>query len=667
MTEDQNGAPREPETDDRARNPDDGAARVSRAEALAVAGATAAGLVDVLTLGSRATGVEARSARPRTRDTRIVRCAIFPGIGIARVGNSPTDFFIGPEVPGVSTPAGGRHKDAHGRIKRQAARFRLFGMNAAGEVVKEMTAHDADITWTVHLANKKAAWYQFKFPLDLPDAASLPPGQLTKRRNAGYRGGMRRRLVIDPGSRSIRGTGIQGPSHHFDTGTFLGRHVPLGELRTDGAGHLLVLGGFGHSGSLKDAPLRHISNNDGWYDDISDGPVTARVVVHGRSLPVTPAWVVAAPPNYAPDIVPIVTLFDIAYQASLDARPHISRPVSFTRDIYPIFERFSRMQWVSQGFYKLYGWMATDDFLAPTYLDQLAGNRAADAPLRHKVFKRFRSPWDANRVNAWPRIYGDSIFEAVTSPTHLYLTVTREQYRCLSEWVRGNFIADWQPGRRMPRTLEEIPLPSRPGALNRAGLDACSGGPFHPGEEVPWIMRNASLYTELCRLRVRSPKDRAEPDYGEVLTPHAAMGPRGPLHRSGPGDITRWMAVPWQTDTANCGAGYRGTTSSQPAGDLPTFWPAVVPNRVLTERVYEQIVKKERSTSARQASFRQRASWARHLPPEGLNPGENAPRNRAFVASWPRLGIVVERPGPADPSLPGVMYVETESGFREDR
>ncbi|HST23630.1 MAG TPA: LodA/GoxA family CTQ-dependent oxidase, partial [Blastocatellia bacterium] len=37
----------------------------------------------------------------------IVRYAIYPAIGIARVGNSP-EHFIGPEAPGeVPKPAGG--------------------------------------------------------------------------------------------------------------------------------------------------------------------------------------------------------------------------------------------------------------------------------------------------------------------------------------------------------------------------------------------------------------------------------------------------------------------------------------------------------------------------------------------------------------------------------
>src|SRR3712207_2674126 len=91
----------------------------------------------------------------------VVRYAVYPCIGIARVGNSPDEFFVGPEAPGeVPRPEGG-FKDADGRVKRQAARFRVYGLNEAGEAVREITANEAEITWRVHLANRKAAWYQF--------------------------------------------------------------------------------------------------------------------------------------------------------------------------------------------------------------------------------------------------------------------------------------------------------------------------------------------------------------------------------------------------------------------------------------------------------------------------------------------------------------------------
>jgi len=46
-------------------------------------------------------------------------------------------------------------------VKRQAARFRLYGFDAVGTLVQEITQSDGDISWTVHLANKKAAWKRF--------------------------------------------------------------------------------------------------------------------------------------------------------------------------------------------------------------------------------------------------------------------------------------------------------------------------------------------------------------------------------------------------------------------------------------------------------------------------------------------------------------------------
>src|SRR6266850_316102 len=51
---------------------------------------------------------------------------IHPGIGIARIGSSPTEWFVGPEAPGVAPLPTGPFRDARGLIKRQAARFRLY-------------------------------------------------------------------------------------------------------------------------------------------------------------------------------------------------------------------------------------------------------------------------------------------------------------------------------------------------------------------------------------------------------------------------------------------------------------------------------------------------------------------------------------------------------------
>lgn len=98
----------------------------------------------------------------------ITQYYIYPAIGIARVGNSETEFYIGPEAPEQKIPTDFKYKDVEGKVKRQAARFRVYGLNAQGEVVKEITdSPDVKIEWQVHLANRKAINYQFNNAMDL--------------------------------------------------------------------------------------------------------------------------------------------------------------------------------------------------------------------------------------------------------------------------------------------------------------------------------------------------------------------------------------------------------------------------------------------------------------------------------------------------------------------
>jgi len=144
------------------------------------------------------------------KDQTIVRAAIHPGIGIARVGNSPDEYYIGPEVtdPPLKDV---NNRDANGAIKRQAARFRIYGYNAAGEVVGELNSNNAKIEWTVHLANRKAQWYEFQVALDIPEAKELE----IPYRNPKIKGEKRKGLVIDPGSCDIDGQPELGPTY-FD-------------------------------------------------------------------------------------------------------------------------------------------------------------------------------------------------------------------------------------------------------------------------------------------------------------------------------------------------------------------------------------------------------------------------------------------------------------------
>lgn len=124
--------------------------------------------------------------------------------------------------------------------------------------------------------------------------------------------------------------------------------VPLGEARTDEEGRLLVLGGFGTSASPTGAPVEDLTN-PGWYDDVSDGPVTATVRLRGTGdkLQATGAWVLVGPPMFAPQLENVITLYDAIFQMAVD-QGWCRGPTlpSYTDDIYPILQRARTMRWV---------------------------------------------------------------------------------------------------------------------------------------------------------------------------------------------------------------------------------------------------------------------------------------------------------------------------------
>jgi len=284
----------------------------------------------------------------------IVDVAIHPAIGIARVGNSRTEFFVGPEIPGRHPLEPKKARDGNGALKRQAARFRVFGLDAQGRVIREITASDGRITWTVHLANKKADWYDFEQAFDIPASKGEIPGIppiASSLRNADVIGADRARLVIDPGARTIRSTDPSPRTVRFDGGKFLGKPVDLGEARVDDEGALTVLGGLGESSSPTGKPIVDFANNPGWHDDVSDGSVDATVEIGERRLDAIGAWVIVGPPNFAPGITPFVTGWDVVFEVMVrkGLAPPVMRP-SFGRHIQPVLQRLSAAQWVNSAF-----------------------------------------------------------------------------------------------------------------------------------------------------------------------------------------------------------------------------------------------------------------------------------------------------------------------------
>ncbi|CAM2066654.1 LodA/GoxA family CTQ-dependent oxidase [Sulfidibacter corallicola] len=288
---------------------------------------------------------------------------IHPAIGIARLGDSPTSFCLSPEKPGALpiqcdaqgnadlSPDGTREltiakfKDAEGRIKRQGARFQIFVHDEQDVKGRRLRLGDriegggnngtlVDIEWRVHLANKKAAWYSFQqlegehgyrpdHPLRNPDITDAEA---------------RQRLIIDPGPRTVDCGDRRRASFNKDPDADYAQTFPpelnpngietLGDIMTNREGQLIVLGGHGRSGSYKTGMgqprIDHYANNDGWFDDTSDGPVMARLKMYVDSIDAYryldvagPAWVIAAYPAYVPQILDQVTTDDVVHDMGI--------------------------------------------------------------------------------------------------------------------------------------------------------------------------------------------------------------------------------------------------------------------------------------------------------------------------------------------------------------
>jgi hypothetical protein len=594
----------------------------------------------------------------------VVSVAIHPAIGIARVGNSRDKFFIGPEIPGVYPVESPR---AGGAFMRQAARFRVFGLDARGDVIREITTHDARIAWTVHLANKKAAWYEFNQAFDIPASmGDLPKVRplASSLRNKGVTGDGRAALVIDPGPRTIdSAAAAKDPAQRtkrFDGGTFLGTPVDLGDASIEEDGTLVVRGGYGTSASPTNQPIVDFANNPEWYDDISDGSVDAVVQIGGRRLEAVGAWLIVGPPNFAPGITPFISGWDLVLEVMMK-KGLVHRPVrpSFGEHIHPILQRLSTAQWVNSGFALEFGWGSPADFSDAALLSRLSDSDDASRSVRQAVFSLFRDPGSQTvQADRIPAVYGDAILlDPKTQDPREWMSVLNVQYDWLKQWAEGDFDPGFAPA---PRNWDGLSPAERAAALDRAALEDCTGGPFHPGIEFTWPLRQPILYDDRLPFRIKR-RNRAEPVLPLELTSSVALAHGGPLDGSAPGDLSRWMALPWQCDTASCLSAYEEYSGEY----VPTFWPARVPNDVITGEKYKTIMDQNAPREERETAFAtaSRRKWLRSVSYSDWDTSK-PPRTRdgptKFVTSWHDISVVTRQAGPPDlTTLPQELWVET--------
>jgi hypothetical protein len=546
-------------------------------------------------------------------------------------------------------------KSDDGRVLARGTRFRIFAYEDGGPPREvHIGAPGGDVVkveWTVEIANRKAAFFKFLGPLGMRGPYDSLLFRLPwVRRNSSRTGVLRDALVQSTKPTTIASGATAAVDLTNECALTKGAIPVLGDLRVDAQGNLIVCGGYGHAvylpelngGALRDGSLSDFANNNGWFDDIADGPVHAtltlqdgsRVRVEGDDG----AWVASAPPDFAPGLRPIRSMWDTLIDLYVRTRPRELQSArefqgspwlemanewaktnslgafvpKFTRDIYPILRAAAAIPSVFSVRSRPIAHHRFDDEL----LAQLGGPGSLKSA-RQAVFRRMRHPDNrAYDLTLMPLLNGDDVPphvpEGYPSLAPLMRLVARWQifpkpfaalsplqYALLERWAEGRFEEDWQ-GPPEPTAT--------PSALDRdrAALETAVGGAFFPGIEASWLLAEGHLLGSVLRIKSRQP----------ILREHSAIG----TIRFGPGIVTGQMALPWHADFASC----RKTPSLN--GELDVgWWPTQRPDDVFVKGPGGELVPKR---------------WA--------GPIDDAPaaeRHLAMVQDWSSHGFVIDEGG----------------------
>jgi hypothetical protein len=617
-------------------------------------------------------------------------------------------------------------RDRNGALKRQAARFRIYqyprlagpetypyggdaespeGGGEGTEIVIGSKVGDrtvTDIVWTVHLANKKANGYVLENPSLAPDEQIIdgyddgmtPPLRNLALGNDPDNARRLRQLVIDPGPRTISGrarevvrfdrrtlasywNGSQRkelpsyPKSYPDDSfpelyTPQGRIDTLGELRTDGEGRLHAIAAYGRACAFTGTtPLLQAVDNDGWFDDTGDGPVSAVLIFDDGSVQdVHGAWVVMTDPSYAPQTLNVISLWDDIYDSwvrKLGLAPQVfdgrfladpkppKKPYKpfFEDQLLPIFRAAALQRWntnlpkMAVQAHDAVGRIGAHDDPADTILSGLGF---------------IRNPNNRSEDNVGPPLMPLSLGDQGRA----FMSVTLTQYFFLKQWDRGR--EGFRPGA----------VNLGPGEyLDRAVLTCCLGGRFSPGIDMTFIVRQPELYVTDWRASGSGPF-RIRPrklDYesAQASQPFLSSGwiplREGSGEGAEPGDTSKFMALPWHTDYNSC-AMHPTSPNTSPPGQInaPTLywsWPAQRPvavyvaDEVRLDREGGPVLGPQRFS-------------VRGFGTESTNPAVQGRYQHYidFVRNWFRVGTVIQGtaidPGAGGP-FPADLFLEVES------
>jgi L-lysine 6-oxidase len=544
---------------------------------------------------------------------------IHPAIGFARMGNSPDAWYLEPTAVGAlpTEPDGGGEerpvamfKDS-GEVKRQAARFRVYRYEDGKEPVEVAPGNGLkSVSWTVHVANKKAAWYGFQ---ELQGNVMLGEDNSYEKqgvplRNPKVKGEAdRQKLITDPGPRTVAAPGDWVELDAASAGDYPFTSFPdpaltpygvttLGRVKMSDKGELLVLGGYGNAGG-PGTNITTFAGADGWFDDVSDGPVRAQVETEDGTTIELDAWVVTGAPKLAPELVNVTSLADTFVDVGVRLMglcPALYENGDFNadyeacleRDVLPIFSAMNGYRWAANV-------DAMVSVAAPPFdlRDLSDGNKAN----RQAIFATFRTPGTGagppEEAGQHQQLLGDDGFPLMplnsgdnsisNTLVEKFQAVTPTQYFLLGQWADGKCVSR----RDVPGAGEDWTWAS---PMDLATAGNVVGEPMAPGIEVTWTMRNPDILVAGDPFRVKH-------EDGDLGATGLSPSRDETIAKDGcqPGDLTKRMAIPWQADFFQCSIQNVNFTSPRSNKTIsnaariplaPTFfaywWPAQSPYNV---------------------------------------------------------------------------------------
>ncbi|KIJ65358.1 hypothetical protein HYDPIDRAFT_27377 [Hydnomerulius pinastri MD-312] len=609
---------------------------------------------------------------------------IYPPIGIARLGDSGFDldtgkpdgkmeWFLPSELPGTEDMPDdlkGRFKDEKHRIKRQAVRFRVYAYDQSGKILGEVTSDKGyTITWSVHVANHKAAYLDFygeyktpKTTLRNPDVdPDKTPDQRTK-------------LIVDPGVQKI-----SFKDAPIDlVGDFYGSQakptpVNLGQIRTDDKGRLIFIAGAGYSRCVANPKEPHfqpdiLSEFDSidWVDDTCDGWVDVTVdhpglvILRGSMYKST---ILSAPPKFAWGVQAPTTLYDLIeniYNEHTSWRDH--EGADFYQDIWPVVKSPYVLSWTNSEAYQGHGVSGKGNFL--TIENEMATPGTATETIRmvrDNVLGRLRKPnyedKDQATTRFMPRLSGNN-GDAIdpgdnlrpgeeAPPIKRFAALSALQYSRFQLWSQGKFAASPAPWSQY-NTFDDVPVHLQPNFLTRAVLDNAVGEPLYPGIEVQWSARKPEMYL----FKKQGDTDGDNPfriNHGTVK----------------PGHIGRGLSLPWQSDFDLCETHWWPSARPDDVINIQDFMEGVTEASAAHDISPNDISDSPFMAKIPDNAFikyiaPKRKKWTRGLRETPDYPSEYYPGSTDMIHYWHYLGFVAKLPQVVVGEYKLPVWVESE-------